>query len=41
MKKLGINSEKVEKCIRASFETTETGSIVDNRLLREDRKWSN
>jgi len=40
MKKVGISSEKVEKCIRASFVSTETGTITDNSLLREDRKWS-
>lgn len=40
MKKVGVNSESVDKCVRASFVTSEEGQVTDNKLLREDRKWS-
>lgn len=40
MKKLAIKSEEVEKCIRASFITDASGKITDNKILREDRDWS-
>lgn len=40
MKALGVNPEDVEKCVRTSFVTDQSGVITDNKLLREDRKWS-
>lgn len=40
LKKVNIDSEDVEKCVRKSFITDSDGKIVDNRLLKEDRKWS-
>lgn len=41
LKKVGIDEEKVSKCIRSSFVTDENGVITDNKLLREDRLWGN
>jgi hypothetical protein len=41
MKKLNINIEEVDKCVRSSFvRDDQTGQIVDNKLLKEDRFWS-
>jgi hypothetical protein len=40
MKASKINSESVEKCIRQSFVADDSGTIIDNKLLSEDRKWA-
>ena len=31
----------MSKCVRASFVKDENGVITDNKILREDRIWSN
>ena len=38
---MNINEEQVSKCVRASFVKDENGVITDNKILREDRIWSN
>ena len=38
---MGIDEEQVSKCVRASFVKDENGVITDNKILREDRIWSN
>jgi hypothetical protein len=36
MKKVGINHEKVNRCVQDSFVRGKDGKIIDNRILRED-----
>ncbi len=38
MKKVGVNHEKVSKCVSESFVTGANGKIVDNKILAEDAK---
>ena len=40
MRENGISSEKVEKCVQDSFVRSREGSIVDNRILKEDAQWA-
>jgi hypothetical protein len=41
LRKVGVDEEQVSKCIRASFVTDENGVIIDNKILSQDRIWSN
>lgn len=41
MKKAGVNTEEVQRCLKESFVMDRSGNVKDNTLLKEDRDWSN
>lgn len=40
MKRIGINHEKVSKCVQESFVRDKEGKVVDNTILREDAEYA-